>query len=572
MLNKRFLPIAILVFLTLFVSCDRKKTLSKNTPLEEIAKDEQFSLVNPEGPAILTVLDTKNTYLGHFGSKQVYVRLEYSSEDKLEGTYYVIDSVNLYLNPVAFCVTTEGNAYKWDAGDKDFYFETKYQTNQKRINGAFIQIEKHPRRAVSEIVYFDFQKYEKGIGNKKTSSNRYQKKVFEVDCQQDVVYGHALGPWTSLAIADDEGYAKAVLPYLFKASNNKNLALTMDVYTPRGDSLKQRPLVMLIHGGAFFFGDKHDKEMVAQCTHLASLGYVAVSINYRMGFELSKASIQRCGYKAIQDAHAAMRYLAYHAAEYGIDTERMYVGGSSAGSITAMSMAYMADGSRLKSTLKKHFSSKFGSLTESGNDLRNKFKIKGIINMWGAVYEVDDVRANPLPTISFHGTADQVVPFSKGFPFAQLNGKKGKGQLSSMYFDEMYGSQEISEVLKASGVHQEFYPLDSLGHAPWRNKDDRKLNEVFYFIQNKVTRFLYDDMVYDVRLKQQDNTVFYVTTTEVKRAQWTLTGGIILQESPDEVEIRLLKDAPKPCLSVTGLLNNNAEFNLEINKFATKSR
>ena len=572
MLNRRFLTIAVLVFLTLFASCDRKKTLSKNTPLEEITEDEQFSLVNPEGPAILTVLDTKNTYLGHFGSKQVYVRLDYSSEDKLEGTYYVIDSVNLYLNPVAFCVTTDGNAYKWEGGDENFFFETKYQTNKEKINGAFIQIEKHPRRAVSEIVYFDFQKYENGIGNKKISSNRYQKKIFEVDCQQDVVYGHALGPWTSLAIADDEGFAKAILPYLFKASSNKNLALTMDVYTPRGDSLKQRPLVMLVHGGAFFFGDKHDKEMVGQCTHLASLGYVAVSINYRMGFELSKTSIQRCGYKAIQDAHAAMRYLAYHAAEYGIDTERMYVGGSSAGSITAMSMAYMTDASCLKSTLKKHFSSKFGSLTESGNDLRNNFKVKGIINMWGAVYEVDDVRANPLPTISFHGTADQVVPFSKGYPFSQLNGKKGKGQLSSMYFDEMYGSQEISEVLKAKGVHQEFYPLDSVGHAPWKDKGSRKLNNVFYFIQGKVTKFLYDDLVYDVRLKQQDNTSFYVTTKELKCSQWTLDGGIILQQSPDEVEIRLLKDAAKPCLSVTGLLNNNAEFNLKTSKFVTKSR
>ena len=572
MLNRRALLILFLAFLTLFASCDRKKKLSKNTPLEEIAEDEMFSLVNPEDPAVLAVLDTKNTYLGHFGSKQVYVRLEYSSEDKLEGIYYVIDSVNLYLKPVAFCVTTEGDAYKWESGDEDFFFETKYQTNKKRINGAFIQIEKHPRRAASELFYFDFQKYEHGAGNKKISSDRYRKKIYEVDCQQDVVYGYAMGPWTSLAIADDEGYARAVLPYLFKASSNKNLALTMDIYTPRGDSLKQRPMVMLIHGGAFFFGDKHDKEMVAQCTHWASLGYVAVSINYRMGFELSKTSIQRCGYKAIQDAHAAMRYLTYHAAEYGIDTELMYVGGSSAGSITAMSMAYMTDGSRLKSTLKKHFSGKFGSLTESGNDLRNKIKIKGIINMWGAVYEVDDVKASPLPTISFHGTSDQVVPFSKGYPFSQLNGKKGKGQLSSLYFDEMYGSCEIDEVLKANGVHHEFYPLDSMGHAPWKDKEDRKLNNVFYFIQGKVTDFLYDDLVYDVHLKQQNNTYFYVTTTDVKCAQWTLNGGIILQESPDEVEIRLLKDAPKPFLSVTGLLNNDAEFNLEINKFATKSR
>ena len=38
MLNRQFLTIAILFFLTLFASCDGKKTLSKNTPLEEIAE------------------------------------------------------------------------------------------------------------------------------------------------------------------------------------------------------------------------------------------------------------------------------------------------------------------------------------------------------------------------------------------------------------------------------------------------------------------------------------------------------------------------------------------------------
>lgn len=570
MLNKQILPVVIFVFLTLFASCERKQTLSKNTPLEEISEDEQYSIVNPEDSAILAVLDTQNTYLGRLGSEQVYVRISYSSEEKLEGTYYVIDSVNLYLEPVAFSVTTDGNAYKWKGGKEDFFFETKYQTNKERINGAFIKIEKCPRRAVSEIVYFDFRKCENGIENEKIGSDRYREKMFEVDCQQDVVYGHALGPWTSLAVADDEGFAKAVLPYLFKASATKNLALTMDVYTPRGDSLTKRPLVVLIHGGAFFFGDKQDNEMVAQCTHWASLGYVAVSLNYRMGFELSKASIQRCGYKAIQDAHAAMRYLTHYADKYGIDKECMYVGGSSAGSITAMNMVYMSNDNRPKSTTKKRFQGKYGSLYESGNDLKDEFKIKGLINMWGAVYDLDEVDANPLPTISFHGTADQVVPYDKGFPFAQLNGKKGKGQLSSMYFDEMYGSNIINEVLKAKGVHQEFYPLDSLGHAAWKDKD-RKLNSVFYFIQDKVTKFLYDDLVYDVRLEQQDNTVFYITTTEVKCAQWTLDGGIILRESPDEVEIRLLKDAPKHSLSVTGLLNNNAEFNLKINKFVTKN-
>lgn len=30
----------------------------------------------------------------------------------------------------------------------------------------------------------------------------------------------------------------------------------MDVYLPDDDTIKNRPLLMLIHGGAFFIGDK----------------------------------------------------------------------------------------------------------------------------------------------------------------------------------------------------------------------------------------------------------------------------------------------------------------------------
>jgi len=565
MLNRRLLLILFLAFLTLANSCDRKKKVDKQLQLEELAGGDSVNVVNPDEPAHLCVLKAGDIYIGNVGKTRCVIKVGFSSKEKLAGMYYVVDTSNLYMQakPFTVLVETDGSDYRWSAGGgKEVFFDMKYQYDSDEVNGA-LQVNHSAKVNIEQenLTYFSFQKYSEET-KETQSSYRYQKPLFEVDCEKDVVYGHAVGPWTSLSIPDDKGYAQTLLPYVFKASNQKDLDLTMDVYTPRGDSLKNRPLVVLIHGGAFFFGDKHDKEMIAQCTHLASLGYVAISINYRMGFELSKVSIQRCGYKAIQDAHAVMRYLTHHADEYGIDKERMYIGGSSAGSITAMSMVYMTDGSRPKSTMRKHFAGKYGSLNDSGNDLKDKFKIKGLINMWGAVYELSDVKENPLPMISFHGNADKVVPCYKGYPFAQLNGKNGKGQLSSVYFDEMYGSHEIHEVLKSKGVHQEFYLLDSLGHAPWKD-ENRRLNKVFYFIQDKVTHFLYDDLVYDVHLKQTDNTSFSVTTDDLKCSQWTLTGGIFLEKSPENVEIRLFKDAPVRSLSVTGLLNNDAEFALK---------
>jgi hypothetical protein len=182
--------------------------------------------------------------------------------------------------------------------------------------------------------------------------------------------------------------------------------------------------------------------------------------------------------------------------------------------------------------------------------------------MWGALYEIDDVIAHPISIVSFHGTADKVVPCYKGYPFVQLNGKNGKGKLSSFYFDEMYGSHEIHEVLKGKNVHQKFYPLDSLDHAPWKGAD-RKLNKVYYFIQEKMSEFLYDDLVYDVKLKKGGLGSYQLTSSEVKHSDWKLQGGVILSKKTDEVEIRLFQDAPVHKLSVSGMLNNEAEFNLQ---------
>ena len=559
MLNKRIFVVLILVFLTLFSSCRRKQELSKNTPLQKIQEDEVFEMVNPEDPARLPIVKASNLYIGTFDKKEVVVKILHSTVEKLEGVFYQIDTADIYLNPVSFSVETDEDCYCWRCEGKSLDFDMKYQCSAGHFNGV-VEQEYKGFEHKKKLYYFDFREYTYS-DTVSVNSKRYQQELFEVDCEQNVVYGRAKGPWTSLPIPEGQSYAQALLPYLFKASSQKDLDLTMDIYTPRNDSMPNRPLVVLIHGGSFFFGDKHDKEMIAQCSHLASMGYVAVSLNYRMGFELSKASIQRCAFKAIQDAHAAMRFLSHHAEQYGIDRERMYLGGSSAGSITAMSMVYMTDESRPKSTTKKHFAGKFGSLFSSGNDYTDHVKVKGLINMWGALYELADVEKYPIPIVSFHGTADKIVPCYKGYPFTQLNGKDGKAGLSGMYFDEMYGSDEIHKVLKNKHVHQEFYPLEGLDHAPWKG-EDRKLNEVYYFIQQRMSAFLFDDLIYDVRLKKEGHTLYRLTSPEVKQAHWQLKGGIVLSRSNDAIDIRLFRDAPEHYLSVSGLLNNDAEFRI----------
>ena len=58
--------------------------------------------------------------------------------------------------------------------------------------------------------------------------------------------------------------------------------LKLDMYTPSGDTDKERPAIVWVHGGGFCCGDKTSPELVDEANQFAMKGYVNVSINYRL--------------------------------------------------------------------------------------------------------------------------------------------------------------------------------------------------------------------------------------------------------------------------------------------------
>ncbi|MBK8505145.1 MAG: hypothetical protein IPL46_24835 [Saprospiraceae bacterium] len=68
--------------------------------------------------------------------------------------------------------------------------------------------------------------------------------------------------------------------------------LVMDVYQPMGDTAAARPLAIVLHTGNFLpiktnggvTGEKTDSAVVEVCMRLARMGYVAVSADYRLGW------------------------------------------------------------------------------------------------------------------------------------------------------------------------------------------------------------------------------------------------------------------------------------------------
>ena len=84
------------------------------------------------------------------------------------------------------------------------------------------------------------------------STDRYKKEIFgSVEVKRDLLYGKAKGLWTRSPYSDDP-YIEVLGKGLVKSFNDPEMMnLNLDIYYPKTDLFKNRPLVMLIHGGAF---------------------------------------------------------------------------------------------------------------------------------------------------------------------------------------------------------------------------------------------------------------------------------------------------------------------------------
>lgn len=190
--------------------------------------------------------------------------------------------------------------------------------------------------------------------------------------------------------------------------NGKKVTLYMDAYFPDTlvDQLPLRPTIMMIHGGGFTTGNKEQRK--AECTAFAQRGYVAFSISYRLGWSSKIENDQAYAmYRAHQDALAALRYIVNQQKKYHIDTNWLFIGGSSAGAVTSHNVVYNTQAEWEK--LLPGITTKLGSLVTSTNQLKEKFTLKGVFNNWGAVFSNTINKEEMLPEVSFHGELDETV-------------------------------------------------------------------------------------------------------------------------------------------------------------------
>ena len=97
----------------------------------------------------------------------------------------------------------------------------------------------------------------------------------------------------------------------------------LDLYIPTSGN-RPFPVVIMVHGGGFMFGDKADGAGLTGVDQLLAAGYAVASINYRLSGEAIYPA-------QIYDAKAAVRFLRANAAKYNLNSDKFGAWGASVG-------------------------------------------------------------------------------------------------------------------------------------------------------------------------------------------------------------------------------------------------
>jgi acetyl esterase/lipase len=209
--------------------------------------------------------------------------------------------------------------------------------------------------------------------------------------------------------------------------------LLLDIYLPAGSSTKPRPAVVLIHGGAWSSLDKGTMRNLA--SFLASSGFVAVSINYRL-----LHGSENLWPAQLDDAQRAVRWLRSNSARYGIDASRIRAFGHSAGAQLAAPLGMEDTRDNSDAVLAKYPSRVQAVVDVSGPVDFPAYHYDdndgGLVNLLGGEYDkipqvwrdaspVFHVAKSNAPFLIMHGMSDDAVPIAQAQEFYSKLQKAG---------------------------------------------------------------------------------------------------------------------------------------------------
>lgn len=184
--------------------------------------------------------------------------------------------------------------------------------------------------------------------------------------------------------------------------NTPQAVLRLHIYSPKTmQADASSPAILFFFGGGWVSGNH--EHFAPHSKYLASRGMRAITADYRVKNQHGTSPIE-----AIQDARDALRYVAEHAQELGVDTSLLAVGGGSAGGHLALSTDLIEA---------------FDEGPSYQYHPKAMVLFNPVVNTSSAGFGAerlgaDSLKASPVhhltqtmpPTLVFHGEADTTVP------------------------------------------------------------------------------------------------------------------------------------------------------------------
>jgi len=332
------------------------------------------------------------------------------------------------------------------------------------------------------------------MGISANAQNRYLDEVF-----------------TDVKITDSVVFAQnvSIEPMLINLSPAL-MPIYCDIYEPVGDTLTNRPVIIVSHTGSFLppvangqpTGSIKDSSIVEQCNRWAKKGYVAVAMGNRLGWNplstdqnVRTSTLLQAAYRGIQDAKAMVRYMRMtedNGNPYGINPNKIVLGGQGTGAYISLGYATLDDESKLY--LPKFIDQSnpqipipyvipvyMGNIdgtdmtyapmldsngipmvdTSTGviiplldstsplnipNNPTYSNDINLAFNMGGALADISWLEAGDIPIVSFHCEKDQYAPIDTGDVIVPTTGElvvEVMGSRTVQHYSNLYGNNDV---------------------------------------------------------------------------------------------------------------------------------
>jgi len=187
----------------------------------------------------------------------------------------------------------------------------------------------------------------------------------------------------------------------------------LDILQPVAPALKNRPGVIVIHGGGWIQGEK-ESVVEKYCVPFVQHGMVVANVEYR----LAKVATAPA---AVNDVLKAAQWLRDRAADYKVDPNQIVVMGGSARGHLALMAGMTPPSADLGPTIKIAAVIDFFGITDVGDQLEvpnlREYAFTwipeqpGRMDLARRLSPMTYVRKGLPPILSVHGDADQTVPY-----------------------------------------------------------------------------------------------------------------------------------------------------------------